>query len=365
MDNTEFKRFYLIQPENLQDIEKIWTDFALISDTCFFQSWSFIKQMMNSAPETRFFCLEIRNSQNIIIGLCLFAEQIKYHLFRKTTTYYLHQTGIPQKDQVYIEYNAPLFHPDHKMEALHHFISFIDSRPLDRFILSGIRSSLYAILTEYLKINTFDEQPSYGINLETLRLAGQSYEDSLGKSTKRHLTKAKDYYKTITIEFAKDEVEASSFLSELAYLHNFSWRHRKITGAFENQDFFNFHLSLLKSAFHQKQIHLVRVKGETEILGYFYLFEQNGTISYYQSGISYPADSRIKPGFLAHSVLVQHYLNSGKSFYDFMAGNLSYKESLGKKHETLYWIEANVTLIDIIASIPSKILHKLKPTPEE
>lgn len=365
MNKSQFTRFSLIQPNNLQDIEKIWVDFSLISEPCFFQSWPFIKQIIMSSPETHFYCLEIRNSYNLIIGLCLFGEQTKYHLLKKKTTYYLHQTGFPKKDQVYIEYNAPLFHPDHKMEALHHFMSFIQSRPLNRFILSGIRSSLYSILTEYLKINTLSEQLSYGVNLDSLRANKQSYEDSLGKNTKRHLTKAKEHYKAISLDFAQDEDEASTFLLELAYLHNFSWRQRKITGAFENKDFLNFHRSLIKETFHQKKTHLVKVKGEKEILGYFYLFDQNGIISYYQSGILYKADQRIKPGLLAHAILIQHFLENGKSFYDFMAGNLSYKESLGKKHEILYWIEANVTLIDKISSIPAKIRSKLQPNPEE
>jgi hypothetical protein len=365
MDKSQFTRFSLIQPNNLQDIEKIWIDFSLISEPSFFQSWPFIKQVILSSQETSFYFLEIRNSHNLIIGLCLFGEQTKYHFLKKTTTYYLHQTGLPKKDQVYIEYNEPLFHPEHKMEALHHFMSFIQSKPLDHFILSGIKSSLYSILTEYLKINTLSEQSSYGVNLNQLRTSGQSYEDSLGKSTKRHLTKAKDHYKTLSLDFAQDENEATTYLLELAYLHNFSWRQRKITGAFENQDFLNFHLSLIKTTFQQKKTHLVRVKGETEILGYFYFFDQNGVISYYQSGISYKADGRIKPGLLAHAILIQYFLENGKSFYDFMAGNLSYKEALGKKHEVLYWIEANVTYIDKIRSIPTKIRNRLQPNPEE
>lgn len=360
MDNSQFTHFYLIQPNNLQNLEKIWTKFSLIAEPGFFQSWSFIKQMIMSAQETPFFCLEIRNSQNLIIGLCLFGEQIKYHFLKKTTTYYLHQTGLPKKDQIYIEYNSPLFHPDHKMEALHYFISFIQSRPCDHFVLSGIRSSFYSILTEYLKTNTLGEQLSYGINLNSLRANGEIYEDSLGKSTKRHLTKAKEHYKTISLEFAQNENEAASFLLELAYLHNFAWRQRKITGAFENQAFLDFHLSLIKNTFQQKKIHLVKIKGETDILGYFYLFDQNDIISYYQSGILYQTDQRIKPGLLAHATLIQHFLDEKKSFYDFMAGNLPYKEALGKKHETLYWIEANVTIIDKIRSIPSKLRHKFQ-----
>ena len=69
--------------------------------------------------------------------------------------------------------------------------------------------------------------------------------------------------------------------------------------------------------------------GETAI-AYLYNFIDGKTVRYYSSGFLYEADNRLKPGMVAHTLCIEHYLATGMDRYDFMAGEARYKTSLGE-----------------------------------
>jgi len=69
-----------------------------------------------------------------------------------------------------------------------------------------------------------------------------------------------------------------------------------------------------------------------------------GVVTFYQSGLRYEDDNRLKPGLIAHSLAIQHYLDGKASEYDFLAGErgrVQYKQSLGSCKRQLMWIELN------------------------
>jgi CelD/BcsL family acetyltransferase involved in cellulose biosynthesis len=75
-----------------------------------------------------------------------------------------------------------------------------------------------------------------------------------------------------------------------------------------------------------------------QTLGILYNFLQHGKIYFFQSGISYGPDRRLKPGLVTHACAIQHYLDLGFSQYDFMVGDAQYKKTLAKSSAPLAWV---------------------------
>ena len=51
-------------------------------------------------------------------------------------------------------------------------------------------------------------------------------------------------------------------------------------------------------------------------------------MSFYQSGIAYEADNRLKPGLVCHAHAVAYNAAAGHRIYDFLGGEARYKKSL-------------------------------------
>ena len=65
---------------------------------------------------------------------------------------------------------------------------------------------------------------------------------------------------------------------------------------------------------------------------------KNRRVCAYQSGFNFDADSRLKPGLVAHSLAVEYNLRMGANIYDFMAGEGQHKRSLASNVETMIWL---------------------------
>ena len=65
---------------------------------------------------------------------------------------------------------------------------------------------------------------------------------------------------------------------------------------------------------------------------------KNRRVCAYQSGFNFDADSRLKPGLVAHSLAVEYNLRMGANIYDFMAGEGQHKRSLASNFEAMIWL---------------------------
>jgi hypothetical protein len=87
---------------------------------------------------------------------------------------------------------------------------------------------------------------------------------------------------------------------------------------------------------------LLHVRAGAHTLGWLYLLLAGGRCHFYQSGLQYEADSRLKPGLVAHAMAVDYCLQQGLEEYDFLAGEpetARYKASLGAGSRPLVWFD--------------------------
>jgi len=99
--------------------------------------------------------------------------------------------------------------------------------------------------------------------------------------------------------------------------------------AFAGGQFRRFHEEFLKTALLDGKADLLLVTASETEVGYLYnLLSPGGWVMAYQSGFSVAPDNRWKPGYLCHTMAVQHYLEKGAARYDFLAGPALYKKQL-------------------------------------
>jgi CelD/BcsL family acetyltransferase involved in cellulose biosynthesis len=134
-----------------------------------------------------------------------------------------------------------------------------------------------------------------------------------------------------------------AWFDEMVSLHVESWRARGEEGAFppEGQ---RFHSALVRRSFGASdeafRASLLRIRFGQETIGVLYFLEHHGRVNFYQSGLSYADDSKLKPGLVAHTLAIRHYTERGSLEYDFLGGEAEtarYKRSLSTDSRDLVW----------------------------
>ncbi len=130
--------------------------------------------------------------------------------------------------------------------------------------------------------------------------------------------------------------------AELVELHQRTWTVRGKPGAFSSARFRRFHERIIERGLPRGEIQLIRVSAGADSIGVLYNLCCSGHVAYYQSGLRYEADQKLKPGLVCHALAVERALQEGFDEYDFLAaaneeGN-RYKQSLCNATRELGWL---------------------------
>jgi CelD/BcsL family acetyltransferase involved in cellulose biosynthesis len=136
---------------------------------------------------------------------------------------------------------------------------------------------------------------------------------------------------------AQDVRQALAWFDGLKRLHTAQWQARGQRGAFANPRWESFHRALIHNRFDKGEVQLLKVANAAGELGYVYSHLWRKRVYMQQTGFSLPADNRLKPGYVAHALAIQHNLENGMRLYDFMHGDARYKRTLSNRSERLYW----------------------------
>jgi CelD/BcsL family acetyltransferase involved in cellulose biosynthesis len=72
-------------------------------------------------------------------------------------------------------------------------------------------------------------------------------------------------------------------------------------------------------------------------------FDYNGQILVYNSGLQQTEFGHLSPGIVLLSYNIQHAIESGRTLFDFLQGNESYKYRMGGQDSHVYNLEAHLT----------------------
>lgn len=276
------------------------------------------------------------------IAICLLAKsQVRRGPF-SVSTHWFGTAGEPETDSVFVEFGDILCRPGREAAFAEAFLAFVRDLNWDEFIFPRMNPSLAldAIIKSAADYEVLVEKiPSRFVNLDEFRDPVIAFEESLPRKLRQQLRQSFRIFQElgpVSLRAAASTEEAVTMLEELASLHEASWKARGFPrGAFGSEAFCEFHRQIIRSTFADGGVHLLRITAGQTVVGLVYNIVSRGISYYYQSGLSYHLNSRVKPGFISQVMCVNYSRDAGLKVYDFMGGDTPYKRELGKDSHDL------------------------------
>lgn len=331
-----------IEPLNSIDaLETEWRSVELHADNHVFLSWFWISNWLGVYhPEVKVLRAFAGNK---LVGIALITVSAeKRHGFIRARTLRLHQTGIPEEDQIWIEHNAVLVHGSYQDQVDKQWLKFLveEFPDWDEINLASVSDSRIATMEKscsLLRSNIWSV-PCYGVDLQSLRDRGQTYLQSLSRNTRYQINRSLRLFSSCdfpSIAQASTAEQALEFFSEAGKLHQQRWGVGRGQSGFANPEFVDFHERFISEGIESGSVELIKIEYTPDLKCYFYNFIYRGRVYFYLSGIPEVTDSRLKPGLAGHALCIENYLDRGFKYYDFMGGNERYKSNLGTLYDTI------------------------------
>jgi CelD/BcsL family acetyltransferase involved in cellulose biosynthesis len=248
------------------------------------------------------------------------------------------------------EHNDVLVLPAYRLAVLEDLAQLIESRRPHKFALNGSRQRLVSKLSEFAPSWAWDGYSSESpfVGLDALRESGMSHLDVLSSNTRSQVRRSlRLYEKTFgaaRMEKATSLAIAEDWFDEMLLLHDARWTDLEGGSGFSPAAR-ELNRKLMQRSWrlptaHGLQIDLIKVSFGDEVVGILENMVCRGHVQFYQGGLRYHEDKKLKPGLVSHALAIQHYLESGASEYDFLGGEpepVRYKRSLSTDSRTLYW----------------------------
>ncbi len=335
------------------DVEPRWRALEQRADASFFTSWRWIGAWLHALHASNRLdggvgLLEAERD-GVLVGLAVLSRGPGSGEGRV----YLNQTGHPDLDSIFIEYNGFL-------------VDRTDAGAIRRGIFAALGGQEFgsgpwawrSLMIAGAEQPTFDDIQTAGIPHRLLQhavcrrldlAAAPRTQDGalqlLGRNTRQQIRRAARHAERngpLHVRVAANAQQRADDLAELRTLHEARWRERKgHAGAFTTPFFSGFVEALLApsdAAPSETGVDLLRISAGTTTIGILLNFRYGRDVYSYLNGFAYESDNRAKPGLVSHMVAAQHYIAAGMSGYHFMAGDAQYKTSLGPSTEDLYWL---------------------------
>ncbi len=334
-------QFTFLSLDDINVLQDDWLTLESESNSCFFLSWSWISTWIETyQPESKIL-RAYYNGEMVAIAALVLKQQTRYY-FLNSRTLHVHQTGEPQKDQIWIEYNGVLAKEEHAQTVTAASIKYLFSiaDAWDELIVGAITDHEASLLESAGNLMRHDlwEAPCYGVDLRAIRVKKTNYLSTLSRNTRYQIGRSIKLYQQngkLTIETADSKTKALEYFNEIGPLHIERWGAGVGESGFVNPYFTLFHQTLIKKCWDSGAVELIRVKAGNKVIARFYNFIYRNRVYFYLSGLVSESDSKLKPGLSGHALCIQKYLDDGYDFYDFMGGGERYKSNLAIQHQHL------------------------------
>lgn len=338
-----------------------WTVLSSNAKTPYFLSWGWIENWLTSLKNDIKVRLIVLTEQSVPVAM-FFAGEAKVVRKKVFTSngVFLNTTGLPEYDSLCIEYNSILCSESFRYS----FVRVLESLPQkwDEFFMPALDVNSFpgkciqSSFDPYQIIIEKERQSPY-VDLQIVRNSEKGYISLLGKNTSYNIRRSYRIYEekgTVAIEIADNLNRAFAIYDELICLHQKTWKARGLPGAFASDYFRNFHKELIRKRFCKREIQLIRVTVGKETIGCLYNFVFKEKVFFYQSGINYSENKKLKPGLVCHFEAINYNAGLSNSVYDFLGGTDEYKTNLSTNANRLIWARVQKKLIKF------KIENKLR-----
>lgn len=314
-------------------------------ESSFFQSWTWIGSWLAALPDTSALRLLTVRDAGSIVGLGVVGRRTLHrHRVLPVRGLFVGETGDPAADMLTVEHNGFLLDSTVADAALAAALAEMRAaESWDELKIAGVErraADRYraAFSLRDCRLLVRNEMPHFTIALDRLRVERRTFLSTLSSNTRSQVRRSmREYEKRgpLNVRVAGDEVQAEAALGALRELHEAHWRARGKPGAFATPFASEFHRRLIASGLPRGEIQLAEVTSGAETVGYLYNFVHRGAVLNYQSGLRYEADSKLKPGLVAHVLLIEENLRLGARVYDLLMGDERHKKSLATDEGTM------------------------------
>lgn len=337
----------LVPLDDVAVVEKEWLDLEARSSCSFFLSWTWIGTWL-SVIEPHCDVLRVHFKEQLVgLALVTRSQHSAFNHFPSSRIHF-HQKGNALCDQIWTEYNGMLSVEDHQNASMIASLRYLEKEfsDWDELVISAVTEEVAELMEGATDLTRQDlwQSPTFGVDLQQLKQLGSNYLDSLSRNTRYQIRRSLRLYQSrnndtgLKLVFADSCAEALTYLDEVAPLHLDRWGSGLSESGFTNESFVAFHRELIRRGWPDGRIDFIKVKSGAKVIAYIYNFLYRGTVYFYLSGIAAETEPKLKPGLCSHALCIQHYLDKGYKYYDFMGGDDRYKASLGKRRDELYKI---------------------------
>ena len=331
----------LFPNQNITTLSKDWCELYRHSKQSFFLDWQWISNWLLISKLD--YTVIRAESVNKVVGLgIVITQNVPYLLFYKKCQKILHRTGVPKFDQMWIEYNDFLVQESNSNEIRNAmFEAIVESESTDEIVIGVSQQSMLATLKNTSVHKTvFSTDISHKIDFSLLSKNNNNFNESLSKNTRHAISRSNREYEkhgALRLSLANSAEEAVQWFMDCRLLHEDRWKDTPQGSGFSNEAFVTFHQQLIKTAFPNNQIHLLKISCGETVIAYLYNFIEKKSVKFYLSAIDYDAfaNNKVKPGLTSHLLAIEYYLENGYEEYDFMAGDSQYKRSLANASEVM------------------------------
>ena len=329
----------------------------------FFHSWEWLETWLHVYKPDVVLVSAKYEGETVALGIFGKSRETR-HFLVKSNQIRLLQTGHPEEDQIWVEFNDFLCHPDHIEEAptacLNALLS--DRYRCDEIVVSMMLESRAGCLLKNLdRAHVSFTTPAFKTDLQLISASKARFLDTLSRNTRYQVNhsnkKYESLYGTLKLSFAEDTKQALQYWEGAGELHIKRWH----DSGFKNPKFLSFHEEFIKKNFAAGLIDVAKITAGNHLVAIIYNIIYRQNVYFYLQGLQYESDGKLKPGLTAHTLLIEHYLQQGMKTYDFMGGNSQYKKQLSQSVENLLIIKIQKPLLkfrieNIVRSLKQKIL---------
>ena len=358
---------YCIDISNKLDHDQIksaWRNLeANNNEISFFHSWAWLETWLHIYQPNALLVSAKHKGEIVAIGLFGKSQEVRHHII-KSRQISLLQTGNQQEDQIWVEFNGFLCHPDHIEDASNACLNALLSHKhrYDEIVISMIlEPHAESLFKNFDHVSISLSTPTFKTDLQQLSANKSHYLESLSRNTRYQINHSKKKYETrygnLRLSFAGDIKQALQYWDKAGELHVERWH----DSGFQNPKFVSFHKEFMTKNFASGMIDIAKITAGNHLVAIIYnvIYKQN--VYFYLQGLHPETDGKLKPGLTAHSMLIEHYLRQGMNSYNFMGGYSQYKKQLSQSVGNLLIIKIQKPLLrfrveNIARNIKQKIL---------
>jgi CelD/BcsL family acetyltransferase involved in cellulose biosynthesis len=281
------------------------------------------------------------------VGICVLSLVKRKRFKLEFTEVHLNCSGELGYDTIYIEYNHLIRDPVFSKQVVDSFFDYLNLRRSTWDILN-----LRGLVDEELKQKAhkefliLNETKVLGVyaKLDPKNNSSKVVLDNYSSNTRQQIRRSTRYYEqhygACRLVVASSREQRQIALDAFKKLHLGRWAIDGSGGAMSALNNETFHRAIVQLDKLETGLELVQVYAGEQLLGVLYNVVVDNEVQFYQSGFEFDESSNdAKPGLVSHALAMQHYRDLGFEVYDFMAGDLRYKRSLGKFFREFVWVE--------------------------